>query len=169
MRPSEKVPSLVVGLALALSLFVTLMATSACGPADTDTAEPTPDADTAQATPEEPQQSTDWVGDVTLGTDVGADDTVPAEAVTDRVPRGEIAFLSVAVSEPPAGAQLRVTFLGPDGEVVAEDGKRVSPDGSAVFVSSGPTADWAAGSYRVQVWVGSERVAERIFELVEDA
>lgn len=167
MRPNEKVPSLLVGLMLAL--FVTLMATSACGPADTDTAEPTSDAETAEATPSDPEQTTDWVGDVTLGTDVAADGTIPDDAATDRVPVGETAFVSVAAIEPPAGAQLRVTFLDPDGQVVAEDGKRVSPDGGAVFVSSGPTAEWAPGSYRVEVWVGSERVAERTFELVEGA
>lgn len=164
MKTSQKVPSLLTGLVL--TLFV---ATSACGPADTATDEPNEDAQTAEATASEPDQATGWVGDVNLGTDVAADGTVPAGAVTDRVPLGEIVFLSVAVDEPPAGAQLRVTFLGPDGQVVAEDGKRVSPDAEAVFVSSGPTGDWTSGSYRAEVWLGAEKVAEASFELTDGA
>jgi hypothetical protein len=164
MTTSQRLPSLFQGLVL-----VFLVMAGACGPADTERAEPTEDPGNTEATTSEASGSTDWVGEATVGTDLGDDDTVPAAAATDRIPRGEIAFVSLAVDEPPAGAQLRVTFLGPDGQIAAEDGKRISPDADAVFVSSGPTADWATGSYQVEVWVGDEKVAETSFELVEGA
>ncbi len=149
-----------------LGLGLLLLLAGACGPADTGSNEPADEATTAETSAPEQTPDTDWIGGVTLGTDVGADGTVPADAATDRVPVGETAFVSVRVTRQPAGAELRVTFWGPDGQVVAEDGKRVSPDADAVFVSSGPTGEWSTGPYRAEVWVGDEKVVEHRFELV---
>lgn len=123
-----------------------------------------------------PQASTDlgppkaqsWVGDVQLGGDVTALQTV-ATPKSEFAP-GEPIHLALSVEDAPPTATVSVRWYGPQNVQLGYENKDViSAQQQQLTFEQDNTADWQSGDYRAEVWVGGEKVAEKDFQIVAGA
>jgi hypothetical protein len=106
------------------------------------------------------------VRETTVGRRLAADGAVDPDARTDAFTAGEQIHLAVKVApQSAAEGQLRVTWYGPGDDLLAEDAKPVPGSERFVSFSSGDTADWNPGTYRAEVWLENEKLAEQRFAL----
>lgn len=160
---------------LAAAITAALSA-SACQPAhneraaDTDKGAPTPAVSEQEkpgsANPSDLSavQAEIRIDDVTLGYAVAADDTIPAEQKGDDFAR-ETVYVSMKVEDTPAGSVVKAAWFAPGDLRVHEDTKTVS-SGQQHLSFKADTKDWALGDYRVEVWLGDEKVATEHFNIV---
>lgn len=106
------------------------------------------------------------VRETIVGRRLAADGAVDPSERTDAFSPGEQIHLAVKVApQSAAEGQLRVTWYGPGDDLVAEDAKPVPGSERFVSFSSGDTAGWNPGSYRAEVWLENEKLAEQRFAL----
>ncbi|HSK77304.1 MAG TPA: toll/interleukin-1 receptor domain-containing protein [Thermoanaerobaculia bacterium] len=105
------------------------------------------------------------VESVTIGRSVRSDGTMPEEARQESYAPGEAVIAAVPVEELPAGEKVRVVWIGPDGTPVSEETKQVEAGDASLDFWARRTRTWDQGNYRAEVWVGSEKVTERSFEI----
>ena len=111
------------------------------------------------------------VQETIVGRRLAADGAVDPSERTDAFTPGEQIHLAVKVA-PQSSAegqlpatQLRVTWYGPGDDLLAEDAKPVPGSEQFVSFSSGDTAGWNPGTYRAEVWLENEKLAEQRFAL----
>lgn len=106
------------------------------------------------------------VRETIVGRRLAADGAVDPAERTDAFTAGEQIHLAVKV-EPKSATegQLRVTWYGPGDDLIAEDAKPVPGSERFVSFSSGDTARWNPGTYRAEVWLENEKLAEQRFAL----
>lgn len=106
------------------------------------------------------------VRETVVGRRLAADGAVDPAARADAFEQGEQIHLAVKVApQPAAEGQLRVTWYGPGDDLLAEDAKPVPGSEQFVSFSSGDTAGWNPGTYRAEVWLENEKLAEQRFAL----
>jgi hypothetical protein len=106
------------------------------------------------------------VRETTVGRRLAADGAVDPAERTDAFTPGEQIHLAVKVApQTTAEGELRVTWYGPGDDLLAEDAKPVPGSEQFVSFSSGDTAGWNPGSYRAEVWLENEKLAEQRFAL----
>ena len=106
------------------------------------------------------------VRETIVGRRLAADGAVDPAERTDAFTPGEQIHLAVKVApQTAAQGELRVTWYGPDDDLLAEDAKPVPGSEQFVSFSSGDTARWNPGSYRAEVWLENEKLAEQRFAL----
>lgn len=106
------------------------------------------------------------IDDVTIGTDVAADGSVPAMAVTDDFAPGEAVHLAMDVADAPDGSAVRVVWLSESDARLHDETKTVDP-GAEHLSFRVDTSGWALGDYQAEVWLGDERVNTQHFQIVE--
>jgi hypothetical protein len=128
---------------------------------------PTAQAVQEQATVEvRTAQAPALVRETLVGRRLAADGAVDPAERTDAFTPGEQIHLAVKVApQPAAEGQLRVTWYGPDDDLLGEDAKPVPASERFVSFSSGDTDRWNPGAYRAEVWLENEKVAEERFAL----
>lgn len=102
---------------------------------------------------------------MTIGRSIDPDGTIPEEARQEGFAPGEDVIAAVPVEAIPAGENVRIVWIGPDGTPVSEETKQVEAGAASLDFRPGSTAAWEQGDYRAEVWVGSEKVIERPFEI----
>lgn len=148
---------------------------SGCGQHSANAPVAAPDT-TAQGTPAEQPgsaspsdttapQAQASVDDVTLGTEVAADNTIPADKTGDDFAPGQAVNLAMRVADAPANTQVKVIWFGPNDTKLGEDVKAVQPGEQHLAFMAPPTKDLTKGDYRAEVWVGDEKVNEQHFNL----
>jgi hypothetical protein len=106
------------------------------------------------------------VRETIVGRQLAADGAVDPSARTDAFTPGEQIHLAVKVAPQRATeGELRVTWYGPEDELLGEDATPIPGSERFVSFSSGDTAGWNPGTYRAEVWVENEKIAERRFAL----
>ena len=105
------------------------------------------------------------VDDVNIGTSVGSDGQVPADAIDDFMP-GEAIYLTMDVSDAAPGTDVRVVWIGPSDKRIAEQRQRVSQGTKILKFVKSDTREWKPGDYRAEVWVGDEKVNDEAFDIV---
>ena len=106
------------------------------------------------------------VRETIVGRRLAADGAVDPAERTDAFTPGEQIHLALKVApQTAAQGELRVTWYGPDDDLLAEDAKPVPGSEQFVSFSSGDTARWNPGSYRAEVWLENEKLAEQRFAL----
>jgi hypothetical protein len=106
------------------------------------------------------------VRETSVGRRLAADGAVDPAERTDAFTPGEQIHLAVKVApQSAAEGQLRVTWYGPGDDLLAEDAKPVPGSEQFVSFSSGDTASWNPGTYRAEVWLENEKLAEQRFAL----
>ena len=106
------------------------------------------------------------VRETIVGRRLAADGAVDPAERTDAFTPGEQIHLAVKVApQTAAQGELRVTWYGPDDDLLAEDAKPVPGSEQFVSFSCGYTARWNPGSYRAEVWLENEKLAEQRFAL----
>jgi hypothetical protein len=106
------------------------------------------------------------IDDVTLGTGLAADGSIPVDAVTDDFAPGAEVNLAMTVDDAPAGSAVKVVWLGRNDVELHEETKTV-PAGANHLHFQVDTDNWSLGDYRAEVWIGDERVNTQHFQIVE--
>ena len=162
---------------VALTLAAVLPLALACKPREG--AEPESASDTATAaTPAEiagadqpsdlsPAGAQTMIDDVTIGKQLGADGTIPAEAQGDDFAPGDAIYLAMDVGDAPAGTEVKVIWYGPGEAKIGEDAKTVAAGVATLSFQAADTASWQKGDYRAEVWTGDEKVSDQKFNIVD--
>jgi hypothetical protein len=171
---------------LALTMAFLLPLALACGPRDEaveDDETMIEEGDRALGEPRgtEPmgtERETDLMGeaqqaldDFTMGHGVEADGSIPLGELGDDFEPGETVYLAMEAepSEETAGQNIRVVVYGPDGAEVASEEKPFPAAEGYVNFQWADTANWAAGEYRAEIWLGGEKVNEQEFNIGDEA
>jgi hypothetical protein len=169
----KKIISLGVAAAVASALLL-----SGCGREEASEA-PTAAADTAATgTPTEqpgaestadtsPVNAQTWIDDVTIGADVGADGSIPADKVGDDFAPGQPVHVAMEVADAPENAAVKVIWFGPNETKVGEETKTVTSGQKYLDFAATDTKQWKKGDYRAEVWVGDEKVNEQQFNVTD--
>ena len=106
------------------------------------------------------------VDDVNIGVAVATDGQVPADSSPDNFLPGEDIYLSMDVSDAPAGTAIRVVWIGPGDQQIATQAKTVAAGVATLTFVKQDTRSWKPGDYRAEVWVGDEKVDDEVFDIV---
>ncbi len=109
------------------------------------------------------------IDDVTLGKQIGADGTIPAESQGDDFAPGEAVNVVMEVGDTPAGSLVKVVWYGPGETKIGEETKTVEAGQTHLGYTSSDTASWQKGDYRAEVWIGDEKVNTQQFQIVDAA
>ena len=138
------------------------------------------ETETSEATPATTEEEIEGVGaesdiapttaemridDVTLGNNVGADGSIPADAITDEFAPGAPVTIAMEVGDTPAGSAVRVVWLSEEDVQLHDETKTVQGEHYLNFQVD--TDNWKLGDYRAEVWIGDERVNTQHFQIVE--
>jgi len=129
----------------------------ACG-VDRGDGKPVPP--TASTTTAEPAPGT-----YALGSSVTAEGAIAENAVGDSFSRGGPIFLSIDVTGATADQRIEVEWINARGTVVHRDQRLVRQGSRYAAFSTGATARWQPGMYRVVVIIDGRRVNEQPFSL----
>lgn len=104
-------------------------------------------------------------GAVELGTELGPDGDVKGNG-TD-IKAGDPVFAQIQAGSLPAGANVRLAWVGPQGATLGTDEIVMPPDARAITLKARDTSGWAPGDYRVDVAVGGANIASKAFRVLE--
>jgi hypothetical protein len=159
-----------------LSVVSLLTVLAGCG-RDERAEAPAPAADTsARGTPEEqpgvasaadtsPVNAQTWIDDVTIGTQVNPDGSIPADKVGDDFAPGQPVTVTMEVGDAPANTPVKVVWFGPEATKIGEETKNVTSGEKYLPFTAKDTSAWAKGDYRAEIWVGDEKVNEQHFNV----
>ena len=137
-----------------------LLALAACGGAEA----PAEDAPEAGAPPGAVDAEV-AIDDLTLGARLALDGSIDEGWGSDEFLQGERIYVAMEVADAPVGSDIRVEWIGPDGEVVDEETKEVLPRRPYLSFRLDDTVALPLGEYRVRVFYEGERVGELGFEV----
>lgn len=111
-----------------------------------------------------------WLDDFTIGSELNADGSIEMGNTGDDFAPGQMVYYAMEVGDAPEGAAVKAMWYSTSntGEetVVHEEEKTVMVDQKYMNFSA-DTTGWPLGDYRVDAWVGDERVNEQHFQVVE--
>ena len=161
---------------LALTLVAVLPLALACkreGAERDDASDTAPEATPAEVagvndSPDlNPVEAETMIDDVTIGKQVAADGTIPAEAQGDDFAPGDDVHLAMDVGDAPAGSEVKVIWYGPGETKIGEESKAVATGVATLSFAAADTSSWAKGDYRAEVWIGDEKVNQQEFNIVD--
>jgi hypothetical protein len=162
----------------AISAIASVLILTGCGREERVEA-PTAAADTSErGTPQEqpgagsaadtsPLNAQTWIDDVSIGTQVTADGSIPVDRVGDDFAPGQPVHVAMEVGDAPADAAVKVIWFGPNETRLGEETKRVMDGQKYLAFSARDTASWQKGDYRAEVWVGDEKVNTQQFNVTD--
>ena len=155
--------------ALVFLCAIALVVAAACkkeeaAPAETSTTEI---AGTTNPTDVSPVTAEAWLDDFTLGHELAADGTIVTGRTGDDFAPGQAIILAMKTTDAPAGSAVKVVWVGPNEIVVSEETKPVS--GGTLNFTAPNTKSWKKGDYRVDTYVGDEKVNTQQFQIVDAA
>jgi hypothetical protein len=106
------------------------------------------------------------VDDVNIGVAVAQDGRVPADTSPDDFMPGEDIYLTMDVSDAPAGTAIKVVWIGPGEKQIGTQARTVTAGTSTLRFVQQDTRGWTPGDYRAEVWVGDEKVNDEHFDIV---
>lgn len=101
-----------------------------------------------------------WVDDVQVGGAEGSG------ATTAGLTPGTELQVSMSVENAPQGTVVTTYWYGPENRQLAYETQTVEPQQRQMNFTQENTHDWAAGTYRAEVWVGNKKVQEQTFQIV---
>ncbi len=108
------------------------------------------------------------IDDVTLGSKAGADGTIAEADQEDDFTPGEPIVVAMEVGDVQPGSAVKVLWFGPNETKIGEESKTVVSGQSYLNFNAADTGDWAKGDYRVEVWIGDEKVNQQQFQIVDE-
>ena len=134
-----------------------VLVAAACTQGDDETAAQAPPP------PAAPEPAPAALGAVALGTASGPDAAI-TETKQEFAP-GEPIHLTMELLNAATGTTVTTYWYGPEGRRLAYETKTVAPAQQRLHFTQDNTADWAAGQYRTEVWIGDNKVREQSFEI----
>lgn len=107
-----------------------------------------------------------WLDDVTLGHEMNKDGSIPAGKTGDDFAPGKTIHMAIETTDAPADAAVKVVWFGPGDAKLGEEDKKVEAGKKYLHFHAPDTKSWAKGDYRVEVWVGDERVNTQQFQII---
>lgn len=159
------------------SILFSSILLSACGAQTPDSTRneyasgplPTADAVQAQAVIEASGTVASIVRETVVGRELTPDGAVDPAARTEQFAPGEKVHLAVKLEpQPDTSGEVRVTWYGPDDSLLAEDAQHVPRNNRYISFTAGETSDWNPGTYRAEVWLGGQKLAEQRFALASE-
>ena len=114
-----------------------------------------------------PVEAQTFVDDVTIGKSVGTDGMIAAENQGDDFAPGDTVNIAMKVADAPAGSAVKVVWYAPGEQKINEETKSVETGAQYLTFQAADTASWAKGDYRVEIWVGDEKVNTQQFQIVD--
>jgi hypothetical protein len=102
------------------------------------------------------------IDEIKLGSTTGADGAVANE--DDDIVPGETVHLSMQVGDTPAGSAIKVVWSGPNDARIGDEIKTVNA-GERFAKFHRATNGWAEGDYKVDIFLGDEKVGTEAFEI----
>ncbi len=94
------------------------------------------------------------ISDLKVGNTLGADGAV-ADNENLLYP-GTALHASIAVGDVPAGSKVKVVWIGPNEQRIADEVKEVAAGVAFLVFHAADTSAWAAGDYKVEIYLGDE-------------
>lgn len=110
-----------------------------------------------------------WLDEFSLGHATNPDSSITAGRTGDDFAPGAPIHLSMETTDAPPNTTVRVLWYGPAETILGEEQKSVLPGGRYLSFQAPDTSSWAKGDYRVEVWVGDEKVNTQQFQIVDAA
>lgn len=104
-----------------------------------------------------------WIDDPTLGSQVGADGSIPLGSTDNDFEPGDPIYVAMEVGDAPAGANVRVVWYGQGGQILHEETKPVA--GTYMNFQAPETTNWAVGDYRVEIFANGAKAHEEDFNI----
>lgn len=104
-----------------------------------------------------------WIDDPTLGSEVGADGSIPLGSTDNDFTPGDPIYVAMEVGDAPAGANVRVVWYGQNDQILHEETKPVA--GTYMNFQAPDTAAWTVGDYRVEIWANGAKAHEEDFNI----
>jgi hypothetical protein len=152
---------------LALTLFAVGLV--ACGrdetavpPASTTTVE---QAGTSSPSDVNPVTAQTWLDDFTIGSELAPDGMMAAGHTGDDFTPGQPVHLSMEVGDAPPNSTVKVVWYGPNETKIGEENKPVVAGQKYLAFTAPDTKTWAMGDYKVETWIGDEKVNTQQFNL----
>lgn len=134
----------------------------------------------AEATPSElpgttlpgdvsPLRAQTWLDEFSLGHETNPDGSIATGRTGDDFAPGQPIHLSMETGDAPPNTTLRVLWFGPNETILGEEQKTTQTGTRYLSFQAPDTTSWAKGDYRVEVWVGDEKVNTQQFQIVDAA
>lgn len=171
MNPLKKLSTLLV---LLLALAGTTFMVACEGAEEPDEAEEVATADGTDAMGDDMGMEDEGVGtmdammavdDVTVGTELSEDGSIETFNTDDEFAPGSTVYVAMEVGDATAGSEVRVVWYGPNGNEISSDTKTVLTGQHYMNFASPDTSDWELGTYRGEVWYGTEMINEFEFQI----
>ena len=108
-----------------------------------------------------------WIDDMTIGSELAADDSMVAGKTGDDFAPGQPIHLTMEVGDAPPTSAVKVVWYGPNETKIGEENKPVVAGQKYLSFTATDTASWAKGDYRAEVWIGDEKVNTQQFQIVD--
>ena len=100
---------------------------------------------------------------VELGSKIGSDGRVAGH--TDTFKKGEPIIAAVDATTLKMGSGVRLTWMGPQGQVLSNDEIAVPPDARTITFKAQDTSAWEPGTYRVEFNAGGVQSGSKTFTI----
>jgi|HubBroStandDraft_3_1064219.scaffolds.fasta_scaffold16945_1 hypothetical protein len=114
-----------------------------------------------------PLRAKTMVVNVATGHQLGPDGTIPPDQQGKNFPAGKPLFVAFRLHDAPAGANVRADWYDAQGRKLASTEKKVLPGEPAMSFTSPDTSSWPKGTYRVEIWLGDQKVDTESFSIAE--
>jgi hypothetical protein len=104
------------------------------------------------------------ISDLKVGTALDAQGKVAENQ--DNLNAGDAIHASIAVGDVGAGSKVKAVWLGPEGVRLADETKNVAAGVAFLAFHAPSTHGWAAGDYKVEIYLGDELASSESFDIV---
>lgn len=105
------------------------------------------------------------ISDLKVGTALDAQGAVAENQ--DNLNAGDAIHASIAVGDVGAGSAVKAVWLGPQDVRIFDETKTVAAGMAFLAFHAPSTGDWAAGNYKVEIYLGDELASSESFDIVE--
>lgn len=85
----------------------------------------------------------------------------------DNLNAGDAIHASIAVGDVGAGSKVKAVWLGPEGVRLFDETKEVAAGVAFLAFHAPSTRAWAAGDYKVEIYLGDELASSESFDIAE--
>ena len=110
-----------------------------------------------------PLEPPSFVTNVMIGTGVNSDGSMTNSAAAFT--QGAPVWVSMKLNNPPKESVGQVVWLDANGKRLASERKEVPPNAPYLSFRSLDTSSWKPGQYKVEAWMGGDKVDEKPFAI----
>jgi hypothetical protein len=113
-----------------------------------------------------PVEAQMWLDDFEIGSELAPEGNMLAGKTGDDFAPGQKAYYAMEVGDAPADSSVKVVWYGPGETKINEESKTVTV-GQKYMNFTADTKGWTKGDYRVEAWIGDEKVNTQQFNITD--